>query len=67
MYDNDKNPSRNFGDSFPLTNWILDSGSMCNITPQVSNYITGSLEYTAIFLQLRPRITSQIIKKDKHK
>ena len=26
MYDNDEIPSRDFGDSSQLTNWILDSG-----------------------------------------
>ena len=46
MYDNDKNPNINFGDSLPFTNWILDSGAMCNMTPQVSKFNMGSSEYT---------------------
>ena len=44
MYDNDESPSRYFGDSWQLTNWILDSGATCHMTPQVSNFIPGSLE-----------------------
>ena len=27
-----------------LTNWILDSGATCHMTPEVSDFITGSLE-----------------------
>ena len=45
MSDNDKSPSRHFGDSLKFTNWILDSGETCHITPQVSDFIPGSLEY----------------------
>ena len=44
MYGNDKIPSRNFGDSSQLTNWILDSGATCHMMPQVSDFIPGSLE-----------------------
>ena len=46
MYDNDKSPSRDFGDSSQLTNWILDSGSTCHMKPQVQDFIPGSLEDT---------------------
>ena len=46
MSDNEKYSSRDFGDSSQLTNWILDPGSMCQITPQVSGFILGSLEDT---------------------
>ena len=35
MSDNDKCPSRYFGDSSELTNWILDSGATCHMMPQV--------------------------------
>ena len=44
MSDNDEIPSRDFSDSSQLTNWILDSGATCHITPQVSDFIPGSLE-----------------------
>ena len=33
-----------FGDSSQQTNWILDSGATCHITPEVSDFIPGSLE-----------------------
>ena len=44
MSGNDKNYSRYFGDSSQLTNSILDSGATCHMTPQVSDFISGSLE-----------------------
>ena len=37
---------RNFGDSSQLTNWILDSEATCHTTPEVSDFIPGSLEDT---------------------
>ena len=43
MSVNDKCPSGNFGDSSQLTNWILDFGAMCHMTPEVSDFIPGSL------------------------
>ena len=46
MYGNDKCPSGNFGDNLQLTNWILDSGATCHMTPEVSDFIPGSLEDT---------------------
>ena len=38
--DNEKCPSRNFGDSLQLTNWILDPGAMYHMTTEVSDFIT---------------------------
>ena len=46
MYDNVKFSSRDFGDSLKLTNWILYSGEMCHMTPQISDFIPVSLEDT---------------------
>ena len=43
IFGNDESTSRYFGDSLQMTNWILDSGETCNITPQVSYFIPGSL------------------------
>ena len=43
MSGNDKYSSGNFGGSLQLTNWILDSGATCHMTPEVSDFITGSL------------------------
>ena len=46
MSSNDKCPSEEFGGSSQLTNWILYSGAICNMTPEVSDFIPGSLEDT---------------------
>ena len=44
MSGNDKFPSGIFGDSSQLTNWILDSGATCHMTPEVSYFIPELLE-----------------------
>ena len=44
MSDKEKCSSRDFGDSFQLTNRILDSGETRHMMPQISNFIPGSLE-----------------------
>ena len=46
MSGNDECPSGKFGDSSQLTNWILDYGSTCHMTPEVSGFIPGLLEDT---------------------
>ena len=46
MSDNVKSSSSDFGDISKLTNWMLDLGSMCHMTPQVSDFIPGLLEDT---------------------
>ena len=46
MSGNDKCPGEHFVDSLKLTNWILDSGATCHMTPYVSDFIPGSLEDT---------------------
>ena len=46
MSGNDECLSENFGDSSQLTNWISDSGTTCHMTPEVSDFIPGSLEDT---------------------
>ena len=46
MSGNDEFPSGNFGESLQLANWILDSGATCHMTPEVSDFIPGSLEDT---------------------
>ena len=40
---NDVSSGRDFGDSLQLTNWILDSEAMCNMSPQVSDFVPGLL------------------------
>ena len=44
MSDNEKCFNRDFGDSSQLNNCILDSGEICNMMPQVSDFIPGLLE-----------------------
>ena len=39
MSGTDKSSGRDFGDSSEVTNWILDSGATCHMTPQVSDFI----------------------------
>ena len=40
---NDERKSVKYGDSSKLTNWILDSGATCHMTPEVLDFISGSL------------------------
>ena len=35
-----------YGDSSQLPNWILNSGATCHMTPEVSDFIPGTLEDT---------------------
>ena len=43
MYTNAECPRRYFGDSSQLTNFILDSGATYHITPDILDFIPGSL------------------------
>ena len=52
MSGNYKSSRRDFGDSSQLTNWSLDSGATCHMTPQVLNLITGSLEDTDKYIEV---------------
>ena len=52
MSDNEKCSSKNFGDSSQLTNWILDSGATCHMTPEATYLIPGSLEETNINIEV---------------
>ena len=38
-----KVPRRKFEDSSQLTNWILESGVTCHMTPDILNFVPGSL------------------------
>ena len=44
MSGNNKMYSRYFGDSYQYTNWILDSGATCHMTPKALDFILGSLK-----------------------
>ena len=52
MSGNEKSSSRDFVDSFQLTNWILDSGTTCHMTSQVSYFIPGLLEDTDKYIEV---------------
>ena len=52
MSSNDKHSSEKYGDSSQLTNWILDLGATCHMTPEVSNFIPGSLEDTDKYIEV---------------
>ena len=41
MSSDDEHKSIKHGDSSQLTNWILDSGATCRMTPVVSDFIPG--------------------------
>ena len=43
MSSNVEIPRRYFGDSLQLNNCILDSGATCHMTPDISDFIPGSL------------------------
>ena len=52
MSSNVKCSSEEHGDSPQLTNWILDLGAMWHITPEVSDFIPGSLEDTDKYIEI---------------
>ena len=41
MSSNDERKTVKYGDSLQLTNWILDFGTTCHMTPEVSDSIPG--------------------------
>ena len=47
-----KSPSRYFGESSQWTNWILDLGATCHMTPQVSYFIPSLLEDTDKYIEV---------------
>ena len=67
MSDNDECPSGNFGDSSKLSNRILDYGATCHMTPEVSDFITGSLEDTDKHIEVTERNHVTAKNKDKYK
>ena len=52
MSNDDKLKNKDYDDSSQLTNWILDSGVTCHMTPEVSYFIPGSLEDTDKFIEV---------------
>ena len=52
MSNDDMSKSKDYGDSSQLTNWILDSGATCHMTPEVKDFILGTLEDTDKFIEV---------------
>ena len=46
MSSDDERKCVKYGDSSQLTNWILDSGATCHMTPEVLDFISGTLLVT---------------------
>ena len=43
LSNDDVRESKDYGNSSQLTNWILYSGATCHMTPEVTDFISGSL------------------------
>ena len=52
MSSDDERKSGEYGDSLQLSNWILDSGATCHMTPEVTDFIPGSLEDRDKFIEV---------------
>ena len=52
MSSNDERKIEKYCDSSELTNWILDLGETCHMTPEVSYFIPGSLEDTDKYIEV---------------
>ena len=52
MSNDNKRENKDNGNSSQLTNWILDSGATCHMTPEVTDFIPGSLEDTDKFIEV---------------
>ena len=46
MSSDNKRKIIKYGDSSQLTNWILDSGATCHLTPEVTDFVPATLEDT---------------------
>ena len=55
MSSNDERKSVKYVDSWQFTNCILDSGEMFHMTPEVSDFIPGSLEDTDKYIEVADR------------
>ena len=55
LSNDDVRENKEYGDSLQLTNWILDSGATFHMTPEVTDFIPGSLEDTDKFIEVADR------------
>ena len=51
-YSNTGSPRRVFGDILQLSNWSLDSGATCDMTPDISDFIPRSLVETDKYIEV---------------
>ena len=52
MSSNVEIPRRSYGNSLKVTNWVLDSGATCNMTIEISDFITGLLMTTDKYIEV---------------
>ena len=52
MSNDNVRENKDYGNSLQLTNWILDSGATCHMTPEVTDFIPGSLEDTDKYIEV---------------
>ena len=52
MSSNEEHKSEKYDDSLQLTNYILDSGATCHMTPEVSDFIPRTLEDTDKYIEV---------------
>ena len=55
MSIDDVRENKYYGDILQLTNWILDSGATCHMTPEVADFNSVSLEDTDKFIEVADR------------
>ena len=55
LSSDDERKSVKYSDNLQLTNWILDSGATCHMTPEFSDYIPGTLEDTDKYIEVADR------------
>ena len=67
MSSDDQRESKDYGESSQFTNWILDYVATCHITPEVSDFIPGLLEYTDKHIEVADRHHVTAGKKVKYK
>ena len=52
MSTNVEIPRSNYGDRSQLTNWVLDSGETCHMTPEILDFIIGLLVETDTYIEV---------------
>ena len=55
MSSDGERKSVKYGDSSQLTNWIFDLGTTCHMTPEVQDFIPGTLEDIDKYIEVADR------------